>query len=158
MTHRVACLAFDQMAPFELAIVAEVFATPRPELDVPWWYSFTLCAEKPGPHRMVGGFDIVVPAGLEAVRRADTVVVPSVPDVEGEIPAQVVRALRAAHERGARVVSICSGAFALAAAGLLDGRVATTHWRYAELLQRRHPEIRVNPDVLYVDGDDILTG
>lgn len=75
----------------------------------------------------------------------------------GEVSPALVDALRTAHERGARIVSICSGAFALAAAGLLDGREATTHWRYAELLQRRHPLVDVNPDVLYVDGGDVLT-
>ncbi|MFF2042698.1 helix-turn-helix domain-containing protein [Kitasatospora sp. NPDC058170] len=155
--HRIACLAFDGMAPFELATVAEVFAVPRPELDVDWWYRFELCAETPGPHRVVGGFDIVVHHGLERLRYADTVVVPGVADVRREVSPTVLTALRDAHGRGARVVSICSGAFALAAAGLLDGREATTHWRHARLLQERHPEVTVNASVLYVDSGSVVT-
>jgi AraC family transcriptional activator FtrA len=155
--HRVACIAFDGLAPFELGTVAEVFAIPRPELAVEWWYTFTLCAQTPGTHRVVGGFDIVVRHGLDAVRQADTVIVPSVPDVHGDISPEVVEALRAAHQRGARMVSICSGAFALAAAGLLDDKEATTHWRHAALLQQRYPQVRVNAAVLYVDNTSVLT-
>jgi AraC family transcriptional regulator, transcriptional activator FtrA len=155
--HLVACIAFDGIAPFELGTVAEVFAQPRPELAVDWWYSFTLCAEKPGAHRAIGGFDIMIYTGLHAVDRAHTVVVPSVPDVRGDISPAVMHALQSAHRRGARVMSICTGAFALAAAGLLDGREATTHWRHADLLQRRYPRVRVNPSVLYVDHTDVLT-
>ncbi|MGV9264904.1 helix-turn-helix domain-containing protein [Kitasatospora sp. NPDC003701] len=155
--HRIACLAFDGMAPFELATVAEVFAVSRPELDVDWWYRFELCAETPGPHRVVGGFDIVVHHGLDRLRYADTVIVPGVADVRREVSGAVLDALREAYARGARVVSICSGAFALAAAGLLDGREATTHWRHARLLQERHPRVTVNASVLYVDGGSVVT-
>ncbi|MFD0256922.1 helix-turn-helix domain-containing protein [Kitasatospora indigofera] len=155
--HRIACLAFDGMAPFELATVAEVFAVSRPELDVDWWYRFELCAETPGPHRVVGGFDIVVHHGLDRLRYADTVIVPGVADVRRDVSPAVLAALRDAHARGARLVSICSGAFALAAAGLLDGKEATTHWRHARLLQERHPEVVVNAAVLYVDHGSIVT-
>ncbi|MFB7057620.1 helix-turn-helix domain-containing protein [Streptomyces vinaceus] len=155
--HRVACLAFDGMAPFELATVAEVFAVPRPELDVDSWYRFELCAETPGPHRVVGGFDIVVHHGLDRLRLADTVIVPGVPDVRRDVPPAVLDALRASYARGARVVSICSGAFALAAAGLLDGRQATTHWQHAGLLQARHPQVTVNASVLYIDEGSVIT-
>ncbi|MFJ8695121.1 helix-turn-helix domain-containing protein [Streptomyces roseolilacinus] len=156
--HRIACLAFDGMPPFELATVAEAFAVPRPELDVEWWYRFELCAEVPGPHRIVGGFDIVVHHGLDRLRYADTVVVPAVADVRRPVSPAVLHALREAHGRGARVVSICSGAFALAAAGLLDGREATTHWRHARLLRERHPRVKVNASVLYVDDGSVVTG
>lgn len=155
--HRIACLAFDGMAPFELATVAEVFAVSRPELDVDWWYRFELCAETPGPHRVVGGFDIVVHHGLDRLRYADTVIVPGVADVRRDVSPTVLDALRDAHARGARLVSICSGAFALASAGLLDGKEATTHWRHARLLQERHPEVAVNASVLYVDHGSIVT-
>ncbi|MEV6734186.1 helix-turn-helix domain-containing protein [Streptomyces sp. NPDC051364] len=155
--HRIACLAFDGMAPFELATVAEVFAVSRPELDVDWWYRFELCAETPGPHRIVGGFDIVVHHGLDRLRYADTVIVPGVANVRREVSPTVLNALRDAYARGARVVSICSGAFALAAAGLLDGKEATTHWRHARLLQERHPEVLVNASVLYVDHGSVIT-
>ncbi|MBB4916277.1 helix-turn-helix domain-containing protein [Streptosporangium saharense] len=152
----VAAVAFDGMAPFELGCVVEVFGIPRPELEVPW-YDLTVCAETPGDLRIVGGFTMRAGYGLDAVAWADTVVVPAVADVRGEVSAELVATLRTAHERGARIVSICSGAFALAAAGLLDGREATTHWRYAGLLRERFPLVRVNPDVLYVDGGDVLT-
>ncbi|WP_329493461.1 DJ-1/PfpI family protein [Kitasatospora herbaricolor] len=155
--HRIACLAFDGMAPFELSTVAEVFAVPRPELDVDWWYGFELCAETPGPHRVVGGFDIVVHHGLDRLRYADTVIVPGVADVRRDVSPKVLDALRDAHGRGARVVSICSGAFALAAAGLLDGKEATTHWRHARLLQERHPQVKVDASVLYVDHGSVVT-
>lgn len=155
--HTVSVLAFDGMTPFELGAVVEVFGLPRPELDVPW-YDLRVCAYSPGPMRVVGGFTMTAEHGLDAFAAADTVMVVAVPDVRRDPPPEVVAALRAAHARGARVVSICSGAFALAAAGLLDGREATTHWQFADLLRRRHPRVRVTPDVLYVDGDDVLTG
>ncbi|MGI5324660.1 helix-turn-helix domain-containing protein [Actinomadura nitritigenes] len=155
--HTVSVLAFDGMAPFELGSVVEVFGLPRPELDVPW-YDLRVCSLERGPMRAVGGFTMAAEHDLDAFASADTVMVVAVPDVRGDPAPEVVAALRAAHARGARVVSICSGAFALAAAGLLDGREATTHWRYADLLRRRYPDVRVTPDVLYVDGDDVLTG
>jgi AraC family transcriptional activator FtrA len=154
--HRVSVLAFDGMAPFELGSVVEIFGLPRPELGVPW-YDLRVCAERRGALRAVGGFTMATEHGLEEFAAADTVMVVAVPDVRGPVSPAVVAALRAAYDRGARIVSICSGAFALAAAGLLDGREATTHWQYAALLQQRYPRVRVNPDVLYVDGDDILT-
>jgi AraC family transcriptional activator FtrA len=155
--HRVAVIGFDGMAPFELGVVAEVFALRRPELAVDWWYSFTLCAERPGPLRAVGGFTIVAPAGLRALAAADTIVVPGTADVRRDPSELVLAALRRAHRRGVRLVSICSGAFVLAAAGVLDGRRVATHWRYAHLLQERFPKINVDDSVLYIDGDDVLT-
>jgi AraC family transcriptional activator FtrA len=157
VSHRVAALAFKGLAPFELGVAAEVFALERPELEVPWWYSFAVCAERPGPFRVVGGFDLVAPHGLDALVAADTVIVLGCADVLGDPSPELVDALRAAHANGARLVSICSGAFTLAATGLLDGREATTHWRYTGLLQRRFPNVRVNAGVLYVDCGDVLT-
>ncbi|MFC9325216.1 helix-turn-helix domain-containing protein [Kitasatospora sp. NPDC057015] len=160
--HDVAVYAFDGMTPFELGVVVEVFALARPELGgllAAPWYGLTVCTDRPGSTLgAVGGFSITAHHGLDALAAADTVVIPGVPNAfSGEVSPALVAALRTAHERGARIVSICSGAFALAAAGLLDGREATTHWRYAELLQQRHPLVKVNPDVLYVDGGDVLT-
>ncbi|WP_272498196.1 helix-turn-helix domain-containing protein [Actinomadura litoris] len=155
--HTVSVLMFDGMAPFELGSVVEVFERPRPDLDVPW-YDLRVCSLERGPMRALGGFTMTTEHDLGAFASADTVMVVAVPDVRADPAPEVVEALREAHRRGARVVSICSGAFALAAAGLLDGREATTHWRYADLLQRRYPKVRVTPDVLYVDGDDVLTG
>jgi AraC family transcriptional regulator, transcriptional activator FtrA len=157
MSHRVTVLAYEGLAPFELGVAAEVFALPRPELDVDWWYEFSVCAERPGVLSAVGGFGLAVEHGLEELALADTVVLPGSPDVHGDPSAALVGALIAAHARGARLVSICSGAFLLAATGLLDGRRAATHWRYAPLLARRYPRVEVVPDVLYVDGDDVLT-
>ena len=156
-THRVAVLGFDGMAPFELGVITEVFALPRPELEVDWWYSFVLCAERPGPLSAVGGFTIEAPSGLEALSRADTVFLPGTADVHLDPSEPVIRALQSAHHRGARIVSICSGAFVLAATGLLDGLSAATHWRYADLLARRFPRISVDSRVLYVDSGRIVT-
>ena len=154
--HSVAVYAFDGMSPFELGCVVEVFGLPRPELGVPW-YDFKVCAESSRPMRAVGGFTMATAYGLDDLAAADTVVVTAVPDVRGEVPPGLLDALRRAHTRGARIVSICSGAFALAAAGLLDGLEATTHWRYAALLAERFPAVRVDPDVLYLDRGRILT-
>ncbi|WSJ68166.1 DJ-1/PfpI family protein [Kitasatospora sp. NBC_01302] len=160
--HTVAVYAFEGMAPFELGVVVEVFALARPELAgllAAPWYGLKVCAEQPGrPLGAMGGFLLTAQHGLDELAAADTVIVAGVPNAfTGEVSPALVAALRTAHERGARIVSICSGAFALAAAGLLDGKEATTHWRYAELLQQRHPAVTVNPDVLYVDHGDLLT-
>jgi AraC family transcriptional activator FtrA len=144
------------MSVFETGIVTEVFGLPRPEFPLPW-YDLAICAEEPGAVPVIGGASLHTPHGLRTLTAADTVIVPGVPDVHGEPSPRVISALRHAHRRGARMVSICSGAFALAAAGLLDGRRATTHWRYASLLARRYPAVDVDPDVLYVDGGDVLT-
>ncbi|MFC7549610.1 helix-turn-helix domain-containing protein [Plantactinospora sp. GCM10030261] len=153
---RVAVLAYDGMSVFELGIVTEVFGTPRPELGVDW-YDLAICAESRRPVRLLGGATISTGNGLDVFATAQTVVVIGVDDPHGEFSPALITALRAAHDRGTRIVSICSGAFALAAAGLLDGRRAATHWRYADLLQRRFPAVRVDPDVLYVDDGDVLT-
>jgi AraC family transcriptional activator FtrA len=157
MQHRVAALVFDGLAPFELGAVVEIFALPRPELDVPWWYELTVCSPDPSPLRAVGGLGIVVGAGLEAVGQADTVIVPAWPRVGEPVPEEVTTALRAAHARGARLVAVCSGAFVLAATGLLDGRRAATHWRYADRLRADHPRVEVDEGVLYVDDASLLT-
>ncbi|MFB9840548.1 AraC family transcriptional regulator, partial [Actinoallomurus acaciae] len=104
----VAVLAYDGMSPFETGIVTEVFGLPRPELDVPW-YDLTVCAERPGPLRVIGGATLDTGHGLDVLASAETVIVPGVSDVRGgSSPAQDA-ALRRAHARGARVVSICSG-------------------------------------------------
>jgi AraC family transcriptional activator FtrA len=156
-THRVAVLAFEGLAPFDLGVPAEIFASARPELELAWWYSFAVCAERPGPLGVVGGFQLIAPHGLEVLAAADTVIVPGCADVRADPSPELVNALRSAHANGARIVSTCSGAFTLAAAGLLDGREATTHWLHARRLQERFPRVRVNADVLYVDGGDVLT-
>lgn len=149
-------LAYAGMSGFELGIVTEVFGLPRPELEVEW-YDLTICAISPNDLPMLGRATLRTPYGLDTFARADTLIVPGVSDVHAEVPPELVAALRRAHRRGARIVSICSGAFALAAAGLLDGRRAATHWRYAELLARRYPAVTVDASVLYVDDGDVLT-
>ncbi|WP_232666191.1 helix-turn-helix domain-containing protein [Pseudonocardia sp. TRM90224] len=156
MPHTVSVLLYPGMSVFELGIVTEVFGLPRPELDADW-YRLTICSERPSPVPVVGGASIVAGGGLDEFSAAETVIVPGVPDVCGSTSPELVGALRAAHERGSRIVSICSGSFALAAAGLLDGRRATTHWRYADLLAARFPAVRVDPRVLFFDDGDVLT-
>ncbi|MCP2169760.1 helix-turn-helix domain-containing protein [Goodfellowiella coeruleoviolacea] len=152
----VSVLAYDGMTAFEMGIVTEVFGLLWPDSERPW-YRLTICAEQARPVRVTGGATLHTRYGLDTLASADTVVIPSVKDVAVPPSRELVTALRRAHERGARVVSICSGAFALAAAGLLDDRPATTHWRYAAELQRRHPRVRVDPNPLYVDDGDVLT-
>jgi AraC family transcriptional regulator, transcriptional activator FtrA len=154
--HRVAALAYDGMAPFELGIVVEVFGLARPELGDLDWYALDVCSARPGELDAVGGFGLVARHGLDRLAAADTVIVPG-QRVDAPVAPELCAALREAHARGARIVSICSGAFALAAAGLLDGRRAATHWRYAAELQRRHPRVEVDAEVLYVDDGDVLT-
>jgi transcriptional regulator GlxA family with amidase domain len=149
--HRVAALIAGEVVAFDLAIPAQVFGQERER------YAWAVCAPQPGAVPTETGFDVVVPHGLEALERADTVIVPGIGDRAWPLPDDALAALRAAAARGARVASICTGAFALAAAGLLDGRRATTHWRYADRLARMFPLVRVEPDVLYVDEGDVLT-
>jgi transcriptional regulator GlxA family with amidase domain len=149
--HRVSALVVGEVVAFDLSIAAQVFGR-RPGL-----YVFTVCAPAAGPLPTETGFDIVVPNGLEALREADTVIVPGIGDDAWPPAPEALDALREAAGRGARIASICTGAFVLAAAGLLDGRRATTHWAYADALARAFPAVDVDPDVLYVDEGDVLT-
>ena len=149
--HRVVALLAGEVVAFDLAIPAQIFGR-EPDL-----YEWAVCAPEPGPVATENGFDVLVPHGLGALAEADTIVVPGIGDRAWPLPPAPVDALRAAAEGGARVASICTGAFVLAAAGLLDGRRATTHWRYAALLTREFPAVEVDPDVLYVDEGDVLS-
>jgi AraC family transcriptional activator FtrA len=152
--HTVAAVAQSGGHPFELAVACEVFGLDRPELGV-HWYDFKVVAAQRPPVDL-GNFAIHTPYGLDALGTADTIIVPmSFPHDPPD--AALSDALRAAYERGARLVSFCSGAFALAAAGVLDGKRATTHWMYSSLLAERYPLIDVQPDVLYVDEGQVLT-
>src|SRR5258705_364816 len=152
----VSVLAYDGMSMFETGIVTEVFGLPRPEFDV-GWYRLRVCAERTTPIPVIGGAGLQTPHGLDVFAAASTVIVPGVPDVRADPSTDLIAALRQAHERGARILSICSGAFALAAAGLLDGRRATTHWRYAEVFRQRHPAVDLDPDVLYIADGTVWT-
>ncbi|MFB4307617.1 GlxA family transcriptional regulator [Actinomadura sp. GTD37] len=156
--HVVAVLALDGVVPFDLAVPGQVFGVMTTSEGVPL-YEPRVCTPPGGAETsgVLGRMRVESPYGLDALAAADTVVVPGHEDVRSDPPPEVLDGLRGAAERGARIASICVGAFALAAAGLLDGRRATTHWRYAKALARRFPEVEVDPSVLYVDGGQVLT-
>jgi transcriptional regulator GlxA family with amidase domain len=149
--HRIAVLALGRVLPMEIGMPFQIFD----HLDRD--YETLLCGRRPGPVDTTSGWSVNATHGLDAVMCADTVIVPAFRNAPHGTPDDVVEALREAHRRGARMVSICTGAFALAAAGLLDGRRATTHWRYTDALASRHPLVTVDPDVLYVDEGDVIT-
>jgi AraC family transcriptional activator FtrA len=154
--HLVVALAYDRLCTFEFGCVVELFALERPELGVDW-YDFKVCAVEPGPIRAAGGITVQAPYEPELLALADTIVIPGWRDADEPPPPALLDAIRAAHARGARLCSICSGVFVLAAAGVLDGLRATTHWRYTERLARRHPRVMVQPDDLYVDQGQVIT-
>ncbi|MCF3960561.1 GlxA family transcriptional regulator [Streptomyces fuscigenes] len=151
-----ALLVDEGSNPFELGVATELFGLRRPELGRAW-YELTLCAARPAVDMHLGMFTMTGVAGLDATEHADTVIVPNRPDPEAGPSPEVVRAVRRAAERGARMVSFCTGAFTLAAAGVLDGRRATTHWRWANLFSERFPAVRLDPDVLYVHDGNVFT-
>ncbi|MFE3000510.1 helix-turn-helix domain-containing protein [Nocardia sp. NPDC059246] len=153
--HRVTALVRPVQSTFELGCAAEVFGTKRE--GVPNYYEFGVCTETPGPVPTTAGYSLDVADGLAALASADTVIIPGWTPVEAPLSDTVHRALLRAHGRGARIVTICQGVFALARTGLLDGRAATTHWARADRLQAEFPRIRVQPDVLYVDHGDVAT-
>ncbi len=158
--HRVAVFAMDGVIPFELGIPHRIFGAARSAEGVPYYETVT-CGLAPGPVRTDADFPIVVAHGPEALAQADTVVVPASHEVgpayEGGVLSAPLAGAVAAIRPGARVVSICTGSYLLAAAGLLDGRRATTHWMHADHFQRLYPRVTVDPDVLYVDDGDVLT-
>ncbi|MEU3623043.1 AraC family transcriptional regulator [Amycolatopsis coloradensis] len=153
--HRVVALLNAPQSPFELACAGEVFDSVPP--GVPARYDFRICAERPGPLRTTVGYTVHVDVGLAALQEADTVVVPGWQPPGTPVSPAVTEALRAAHQRGTRIVAICTGAFVLAQAGLLDGRRAATHWRHTAQLAATFPEVQVDPGVLYVDHGDVAT-
>ena len=147
---------YDGLCTFEFAIVAEVFGLNRPEMG-PDWYRFASAAIEPGLLRAHGGLRVLADGDADLIDQADLIVMAGWKGVHAPVPKDLVRRLRKAWERGARLASICSGAFVLAATGLLDGRRAATHWRYADALRAQHPAIEVDASVLYVEEDRILT-
>ncbi len=150
--HRVALVVDEGSNPFEAGVVTELFGLRRPEIDRTW-YDLVVCAPRPDVRMHRGLFVLRAPAGLDAVESAGTVVVPNRPDPDVGPSPEVVEAVRSAAARGARLVSLCTGAFTLGAAGVLDGRRATTHWRWVELFRTRYPRVRLEPDVLFVVDD-----
>jgi AraC family transcriptional activator FtrA len=154
--HTVAAVVDEGALTFDLAIPCEVFGLDRSDIVSPW-YEFLVVAAGERRIRTQTGFVLEATHSLRALARADTVIVPGWASPERDPSPALIRSLRAAHERGARVLSICTGAFVLAAAGLLDDRRATTHWMYADELQRRYPNVRLDPGVLYVADEDVMT-
>ncbi|GGU77342.1 AraC family transcriptional regulator [Streptomyces gougerotii] len=152
----VAVLLFSGGPIFESSIPLSVFGIDRQDAGVPR-YRLLVSAGEDGPLRTTGGLELTAPQGLEALARAGTVVVPAWRSITSPPPAAALDALRRAHEEGARIVGLCTGAFVLAAAGLLDGRPATTHWMYAPTLAKRYPSVHVDPRELFVDDGDVLT-
>ena len=152
----VAILAYDGLCTFEFGIAVEIFGLPRPEFDFPW-YEHRIVAVDQGPMRAMGGIQVLADGGMELLADARTIIIPGWRDRNATVPAELIDALRQAHARGARLLSICSGVFVLAATGLLDGHGATTHWRYTSELAERFPGILVDPDVLYVDSGQLIT-
>ncbi|PZF88806.1 GlxA family transcriptional regulator [Micromonospora deserti] len=158
--HRIAVLATDQVVGLDLGTPAQVFGAARAPQGAPL-YAVDACTPGGRPVRSTAGYQVLPEHGLELLAAADTVVVPGIhggpPMREGTVDPAVADALHAAYHRGARIMSICTGAFVLAAAGLLDGRRATTHWAYADRFRRFYPGVDLDPDVLFIDDDAVLT-
>ena len=151
----VCIVVYDGLCTFEFGIAVELFALPRPEFEN--WYCVETVKAEPGEVRGAGGVKVEVSDDLDLLLRADLIVVPGWRDVAAPVPQALCEVLRSAHATGARIASICSGVFVLASSGLLDGRTATTHWRYTDALMDQFPEITVDPDVLFVESDGIYT-
>lgn len=152
----VVALVYDGLCTFEFGIAAEIFGLDRPEMGSNW-YRFASCPVDDGPMRAHGGLMVEATAHADMIDRADLIVIPGWRGAEAPVPEGLCQRLRAAHARGVRLASICSGAFVLAATGLLDGAIATTHWRYADSLGHRFPTIQVDDTALYRVHDRIFT-
>lgn len=152
---KVAVVAFDQIRPFHLSVPCAVFGEfqegPEPLFDV------RVCAAEPGDLRTTSGFSIATPHGLRDLAQADVIVVPSWRNPYESAPELLLAALRRAHKRGAILVGLCLGAYVLAQAGVLDGKLATTHWRWTELFKQHFPKVTLDPNVLYVDQGNVIT-
>ena len=152
----VVALAYDGLCTFEFGIAYEVFGLLRPEMGE-GWYRYSVCGIEPGPLKAAGGLTVSVDHGLEVVEEADLIIVPGWRSIDAEVPRDLIDALCAAHRRGARIMSLCSGVAVLAATGLLRHRHATTHWRYVASISNRYPDITFDADVLYMDEGSLLT-
>jgi transcriptional regulator GlxA family with amidase domain len=158
--HRIAMIALDHVVPFDLGVPPQVFGAAR-DGNGRRFYEVITCTPDGGPVRTSAGFRVVPDHGLDATVTADTVIVPGIhggpPLTDGTVAPEVAAALVAARDRGARMMSICTGASVLAAAGLLDHRPATTHWWWAERFRQLYPTVKLDPDVLFVDDGELLT-
>lgn len=148
-------VAYEGLCTFEMGILVELFGIPRPEFER--WYRFRVASVAGQPVRAAGGLLVEAPFTLRVLDTAGTILLPGWRSADAPVPRPLIRKLRRAYEAGARIASVCSGAFVLAAAGLLDGKRAATHWRYASELARRFPAIDVDPEVLYVDEGNLIT-
>lgn len=151
----VAIVTYDGLCTFEFGCMAELFGTPRPEFDA--WYTLKVCSVTRGPNKAAGGVEFTAPYTLRVLDRAGTIIIPGWRRPLTEVPPELLQKLRRAHTDGARLLSVCSGAFVLAAAGVLDGLRATTHWAFADELAAAYPTLTLDPDVLYVDEGNVLT-
>jgi AraC family transcriptional activator FtrA len=155
--HLVCALAYDGLCTFEFGIAVEAFALQRPELPISW-YDFQVISADPSPIAATGGITLQVDGGLNLLEKAHTLIIPGWKGPDIPVHDDLCDAIIKAHKRGCRIITICSGVFVLAATGLLDGKPATTHWRYCPRLADNFPAINVQPDVLYVEaGDNIFT-
>ncbi|OLB82101.1 MAG: AraC family transcriptional regulator [Actinobacteria bacterium 13_2_20CM_2_71_6] len=156
--HRIAVLALPDVIAFDLGVPAQVFSGAR-DASGRRYYEVRTCTPDGGPVRTAAGFAVLPEYDLDLCAVADTVIVPGIHGRSAALHGtpEVHRALRAAHARGTRVMSICTGAFTLAAAGLLDDRPATTHWAWADRFRAAYPQVKLDPDVLFVDDGDVLT-
>ena len=156
MPHRVVALCLDGLVAFDLTAPAQAFALAALPSGEPL-YEFSTCSAGGAPVRTTSGFEVTPAAGLGALRRADTVVVPGYAGIFAPPPEEALAALRAAALRGARLLSVCTGAFALGHAGVLDGLRATTHWAWAGEMQKRFPAVAVDAEALFVEECAVLT-
>ena len=152
--HTVAVVAFDRISAFHLAVPCAVFGEAHPGAPP---FRLLVCAAEEGPLRTTAGFTVDVAHGLEALKKAHTIIVPSWRDPAERPPQALLDGLVAAHRRGAQVVGLCLGACVLAEAGLLDGRRATTHWEFARDFAARYPQVRLEADHLYIVDGNIVT-
>lgn len=150
----IAVVAFDRISPFHLSVPCVVFGEHPPGMPP---FNLQICSAEPGPLKTTAGFSLGIKPGLQVLKTADSIIVPSWRDPDESPPPALLKALVAAHRRGAQVVGLCLGAYVLAQAGLLDGRHATTHWAYARDFAQRYPLVKLDADVLYVEEDRLLT-
>lgn len=154
--HLVAVLVYDNLCTFEFGCAVEIFALPRPELNVSW-YQFAACSLLRGKVKASGGIIVETSYSINLLDKADTIVIPGWCDLDEPPPENLLRKIRAAYQRGARICTICSGVFIPAAAGILDGKKATTHWRYIEKFKKLYPKIKFETDALYIDTGQIIS-
>jgi transcriptional regulator GlxA family with amidase domain len=156
MLKKIAVVLLEDVAVFEYGVLTEVFGIDRTDDGVPA-FDFRVCSLHPGePLRTSSHAAVIAPYGLEELADADLIAIPAT-TVRDEYPEEILGAVRAAADRGAILLTVCSGAFVLAAAGVLDGRRCATHWRYAEQFRRRFPDAKLDADVLFIDDGDIIT-